>query len=886
VSVSYDAYRRVRGYSAHPSETVGFDYDDAGSLRAVADPGARRLQVVAEADGRIQELIREVDGGIESLGRFSLAQPTEIDAQRLPREVHEQDDDAEAPHAGDRLVALAQSALAGDWSALWPARAARFETAAGANGEVHGVAYDDFGRVVRAFSSDAGIDEYTYGAGPDPLTYCRANGRCEGYEYDALGRPRSVTATSDTGEQSVTRLAYSGLRLASLANEQQTTRYRYDGAGRLVERIDTLPVGEYRYAWQFDERGRLRSQTLPDKSSLVPRYEDAGTRPTGIDLVDGDGRSRVLLDGITHNAIESFTGFRYGNGISKRMAFDDHGRLLTVQMGTTPTEPGSLLASVIPAAHGAPAAARWESGLSFDAHGRLAGVQQSGRMLSVRTDDDGRLLALGDEETFAYDAAGNLVERTRGASRHAFEYAQRSNQLARVDDLPVEHDVSGNVTRFAGHRITYGPDNRPLRIDAADGARVSYAYNALGERIRRTVSREGASSDSWFLYGDQRLEAELDADGLITGMYVFLGDEPIARVEHAPRGGWANHAPDWMVRMFADAPRITFIHADPLGTPRYATDEEQNVVWSAQYDAYGNAAIEAGSSRRINLRFAGQYFDDATGLHYNYLRDYWPAAGRYLQPDPAGLAGGLNLYEYAGANPLVANDVRGTSIVSWLGKRVGMRIVQREIRDYMERFVRTRIGQIVQRYSQRFSRIADQFGEADEIMQILNSAEGVGVWDVVGLIPVIGDAVDIGRTARQLCRIRNLMKRLDRKLIGFSRLPATGGSWTSGVPGNGIWRLADGRQVRFIDGFPDFRPFAHTLPGGRRSITITLGASHNADMTEVARRMRQLDPNWRQPPNTIWHHDTNCGVMILVDASINAIAHSGGRALHQQGLCP
>jgi RHS repeat-associated protein len=41
-----------------------------------------------------------------------------------------------------------------------------------------------------------------------------------------------------------------------------------------------------------------------------------------------------------------------------------------------------------------------------------------------------------------------------------------------------------------------------------------------------------------------------------------------------------------------------------------------------------------------NLRFPGQFFDQATRLHYNYFRDYDPRTGRYIESDPVGLAGG------------------------------------------------------------------------------------------------------------------------------------------------------------------------------------------------------------------------------------------------------
>ncbi|EOI5716518.1 RHS repeat-associated core domain-containing protein [Cronobacter turicensis] len=58
------------------------------------------------------------------------------------------------------------------------------------------------------------------------------------------------------------------------------------------------------------------------------------------------------------------------------------------------------------------------------------------------------------------------------------------------------------------------------------------------------------------------------------------------------------------------------------------------------------------------LRYQGQYFDGETGLHYNRFRYYDPDAGRFISQDPIGLAGGINLYQYA-PNPLVWVDPLG-----------------------------------------------------------------------------------------------------------------------------------------------------------------------------------------------------------------------------------
>jgi len=77
-------------------------------------------------------------------------------------------------------------------------------------------------------------------------------------------------------------------------------------------------------------------------------------------------------------------------------------------------------------------------------------------------------------------------------------------------------------------------------------------------------------------------------------------------------------------------------------------------VWHSEYQAWGRTRDEwhdRQPGREQNLRFQGQYLDRETGLHDNTFRFFDPDVGRFTQTDPIGLAGGLNLYQYA-PNPI------------------------------------------------------------------------------------------------------------------------------------------------------------------------------------------------------------------------------------------
>jgi RHS repeat-associated protein len=126
--------------------------------------------------------------------------------------------------------------------------------------------------------------------------------------------------------------------------------------------------------------------------------------------------------------------------------------------------------------------------------------------------------------------------------------------------------------------------------------------------------------------------------------------------------------------------KLFYIEADALGTPRVLIDPDRNVAvwrWDLASEAFGDSAPNQdpdadGIAFVFDMRFPGQRWDSATGLNYNYYRDYEAGTGRYSQSDPIGLEGGISTYGYANASPLVYADPDGLipgKIIGFIAQR-------------------------------------------------------------------------------------------------------------------------------------------------------------------------------------------------------------------------
>ncbi len=79
-------------------------------------------------------------------------------------------------------------------------------------------------------------------------------------------------------------------------------------------------------------------------------------------------------------------------------------------------------------------------------------------------------------------------------------------------------------------------------------------------------------------------------------------------------------------------------------------------------------------------------------------------------------------------------------------------------------------------------------------------------------------------------------------------------------------------------GYPDFEPYAMTLPSGKKTVRIELTGDRAADYA-AANRAAGLK---QQPRNHTWHHVEDGGTMMLVPTDLHSqVAHTGGMARYR-----
>ncbi len=247
-------------------------------------------------------------------------------------------------------------------------------------------------------------------------------------------------------------------------------------------------------------------------------------------------------------------------------------------------------------------------------------------------------------QSFGYDGGGNRQSDGIGS----YVYAPSSNRQTSRPQGPVTLDAAGHTTAQSTFTYTWDGAGRLKEVRLSGQLLATYHYDARHRRTRKETTAAAPQGVATVLYAydqDDHLLAETDAGGPIRS-YLWRDDTPVAQIDHRPTR------------------KVLYLETDHLNTPRAARNEAGTLVWRWEADAFGSTLPNQdpdgdGQTTTVNLRLPGQYFDPESGLHYNQARYYDPTTGRYLSPDPVGLAGGLNTYSYVENNPLRYTDPTG-----------------------------------------------------------------------------------------------------------------------------------------------------------------------------------------------------------------------------------
>ena len=174
--------------------------------------------------------------------------------------------------------------------------------------------------------------------------------------------------------------------------------------------------------------------------------------------------------------------------------------------------------------------------------------------------------------------------------------------------------------------------------DPLDFQTINYKYDLYGRRSEKKV--DGFSTR--YVYDGPHVIAEYDGNNNLLHKYIYGPgvDQPVCMIE------------------VADSNEPYYYHYDGLGSVVALSDSSGDTVQTYEYSIYGQVAVEDINHPNPYM-FAGRRFDIEIGLYYNRARYYNPFIGRFLQTDPIGYGGGMNMYAYCGNNSLNYVDPSG-----------------------------------------------------------------------------------------------------------------------------------------------------------------------------------------------------------------------------------
>ena len=242
--------------------------------------------------------------------------------------------------------------------------------------------------------------------------------------------------------------------------------------------------------------------------------------------------------------------------------------------------------------------------------------------------------------------SGNLTWEFAAPLPHSVTVPTRTmtydadNRLLTLNGQNVYSDSDGNLTNApltTTNFSTYVYDARNRLLNTGG---VTNSYDAINDRIGQTV-------------------------GPTTTTYVVNPNSALPQVLMRIKNGITNYyiygaGLLYQVTETATATNTLTYHYDYRGSTIALSGDGGLVTDRIEYSLYGLTTYRAGTNDTPFL-FNGQYgvHTDPNGLLYMRARYYNPYLCRFINPDPSGFSGGLNLYAYANGNPASYLDPYG-----------------------------------------------------------------------------------------------------------------------------------------------------------------------------------------------------------------------------------
>ncbi|WP_063120067.1 RHS element core protein [Escherichia coli] len=194
-----------------------------------------------------------------------------------------------------------------------------------------------------------------------------------------------------------------------------------------------------------------------------------------------------------------------------------------------------------------------------------------------------------------------------------------------------------------------------IRIETDNGEREKAQCRSLAEKIQQEGSEDGHGVvfPAELVGLLDRLEGEIRANCVSSESRQWL----------AQCGLTVERLAAQIEPVYLPERKIHLYHCDHRGLPLALISEDGNTAWSAEYDEWGNQLNEENPHHLHQpYRLPGQQYDKESGLYYNRHRYYDPLQGRYITPDPIGLRGGWNMYQYP-LNPIQVIDPMGLDAI-------------------------------------------------------------------------------------------------------------------------------------------------------------------------------------------------------------------------------